>query len=230
MEEVILKCDQLNKVCKSIEADFVSAVENGEKKIYLSFVQKLIHWKEKPMKQNKILKNWKKWYPYCKKSEKKLYSKRQCELQLLQLFACFDILLRLIIFHLLPKRQLLVQSQEHRNSFKSPEDLLKKLEGETYLGGHCGCQIFKKREKKKCIKSKMQIAVLKKKVLSQMQSQQFLHTRANLYYLETWTKSNNDSCTSLKNNLVWNFLCSLYRLSVYFAESNNTLAIFCSIK
>ena len=98
------------------------------------------------------------------------------------------------------------------------------------LGGHCWCQIFKKREKKKCIKSKMQIAVLKKKVLSQIQSQQFPHTRANLYYLETWTKSNNDSCTSLKNNLVWNFLCSLYRLSVYFAESNNTLAIFCSVK
>ena len=42
LEEVILKRDQLNKVCKSLEADFVLAVENAEKKMDLSFVSKAI--------------------------------------------------------------------------------------------------------------------------------------------------------------------------------------------
>ena len=36
--EVILKRDQLNKVCESVEADFVLAVENAENKMDLSFV------------------------------------------------------------------------------------------------------------------------------------------------------------------------------------------------
>ena len=40
LEEVILKRDQLNKVCESVEADFMSAVENVEKKMDLSFVSK----------------------------------------------------------------------------------------------------------------------------------------------------------------------------------------------
>ena len=40
LEEVILKGDQLNKVCESLEADFVLAVENAEKKMDLSFVSK----------------------------------------------------------------------------------------------------------------------------------------------------------------------------------------------
>ena len=43
------------------------------------------------------------------------------------------------------------------------------------------------------------------------------------------TKSNHDPCTFLKYDLVWNFLCP-YRLSIYFAEWNNTLAICCSVK
>ena len=37
MEEVILKRDQLNKVCESLEADFVLVVESAEKKMHLSF-------------------------------------------------------------------------------------------------------------------------------------------------------------------------------------------------
>ena len=40
LEEVILKRDQLNKVCESLEADFLLAVENAEKKMDLSFVSK----------------------------------------------------------------------------------------------------------------------------------------------------------------------------------------------
>ena len=40
LEEVILKRDQLNKVCGSLEADFVLAVQNAEKKMDLSFVSK----------------------------------------------------------------------------------------------------------------------------------------------------------------------------------------------
>ena len=40
LEEVFLKRDQLNKVCESLEADFVLAVENAEKKMDLSFVSK----------------------------------------------------------------------------------------------------------------------------------------------------------------------------------------------
>ena len=40
MEEVILKCGHLIKVCESLEADFVLAVENAEKKMDLSFVSK----------------------------------------------------------------------------------------------------------------------------------------------------------------------------------------------
>ena len=48
------------------------AVEIAEKKMDLSFVSKAImHEKEKPMKQNKIFKNWKKQYPYWKKNEKR---------------------------------------------------------------------------------------------------------------------------------------------------------------
>ena len=43
-----------------------------------------------------------------------------------------------------------------------------------------------------------------------------------------WTQSNHDPCTSLKYDLVWNFLCSPYGLSVYFAKCNNTVAICCS--
>ena len=70
LEEVILKLDQLNKVCGSLEADFLLAVENAEEKMDLSFVPKANARKRKPMKQNKILKNWKKRYPYCKKTKK----------------------------------------------------------------------------------------------------------------------------------------------------------------
>ena len=40
LEKVILKRDQLNKVCESVEADFMLAVENVEKKMDLSFVSK----------------------------------------------------------------------------------------------------------------------------------------------------------------------------------------------
>ena len=40
LEEVILKRDHLNKVCDSLGADFVIAVENAEKKMDLSFVSK----------------------------------------------------------------------------------------------------------------------------------------------------------------------------------------------
>ena len=40
MEEEILKCGRLNKVCESLEADFVLAVENEEKKMDKSFVSK----------------------------------------------------------------------------------------------------------------------------------------------------------------------------------------------
>ena len=48
MEEVILKCDQLNKVCESLEVHFVLAVENEEKKMDLSFVSKANALKRKP--------------------------------------------------------------------------------------------------------------------------------------------------------------------------------------
>ena len=37
LEEVILKPDHLNKVCESLEADFVLAVENAEKKMEFCF-------------------------------------------------------------------------------------------------------------------------------------------------------------------------------------------------
>ena len=37
LEEVILKCDQLNKVCEYLEADFVLAVENAEQKMDFCF-------------------------------------------------------------------------------------------------------------------------------------------------------------------------------------------------
>ena len=40
LEEVILKLDQLNKVCGSLEADFLLAVENAKEKMDLSFVPK----------------------------------------------------------------------------------------------------------------------------------------------------------------------------------------------
>ena len=50
LEEVILKRDQLNKVCESLEADFVLAVENAEKKMDLSFVSKANALKRKASK------------------------------------------------------------------------------------------------------------------------------------------------------------------------------------
>ena len=49
-----------------------------------------------------------------------------------------------------------------------------------------------------------------------------------LLIYRTWTKSNHNSRTSLKYNLVWSFLCSPCRLSVYFAEwNNNSNMLFC---
>ena len=40
MEEVILKRDQLNKVCESLETDFVLTVENAENNMDWSFISK----------------------------------------------------------------------------------------------------------------------------------------------------------------------------------------------
>ena len=56
-------------------------------------------------------------------------------------------------------------------------------------------------------------------ISTQIRSEQFAHTLANL-----------GSCTSLKYSSVWHFLDSPYILNVYFAESNNTLTIRCSLK
>ena len=56
-------------------------------------------------------------------------------------------------------------------------------------------------------------------ISTQIRSEQFAHTLANL-----------GPCTSLKYSSVWHFLDSPYILNVYFAESNNTLTICCSVK
>ena len=44
------------------------------------------------------------------------------------------------------------------------------------------------------------------------------------------TKPNFDPRSSLRYDLVWNFLYSPYKVSAYFAESSSTLTICCSVK
>ena len=51
-----------------------------------------------------------------------------------------------------------------------------------------------------------------------------------LWIYQIPTNPNIDPCAYLKHNLAWNYLYSPYRLSVYFAELNNALTIFCSVK
>ena len=70
LEEVILKLDQLNKVCGSLEADFLLAVENAEEKMDLSFVPKANARKRKANETKQDIEKLEERYPYCKKTKK----------------------------------------------------------------------------------------------------------------------------------------------------------------
>ena len=79
---------------------------------------------------------------------------------------------------------------------------------------------------KRCVPAGNATSMLPKLILERENVSVFVEP----YVFQQTEKTLPQSPRFFEINLVWNFLYSLYRLGVYFAESNNTRTIYCSLR